>query len=294
MIFVANGMPRSGSLLQYNIARVMLETRQDQQHQVVETHVLWDLPKDKLPRMEDAVMADDWYLAHAHEMRYLSGCFQRFSALRAIQLARQGRLLVGHTYRDLRDVAASLKSYYGPQRQDTLGDLRPAVTYHQWLSRFRSESWVLFQRYEETIQDLPAAAHAIAELLGVKDEHAVRNAAQECSMDEVLARQSQLQQRAYGTGTVTGLVGEHPDEFDGLSAVMAAEQFTAPDQHQMGLRDLHSRMFLHHVSPRRGRPESWSEVLSEEEVAMIEREYAAYLLHEGYELTQNASAPSPE
>ena len=284
MIFVANGMPRSGSLLQYNLARVMLESRENGSTRVVGTQTLRECEDRRKPSIQDAAGSDDWFLVHAHEIRHLAQFFRRFSVITTLELARQGRLMVGHTFRDLRDVAASLRWFYGPTRTDTLGDLGPAVAYHRWLSTYRSEPWVLFQRYEDTVEDLSTAAMALSRLLGVWDESAVSHAVQECSLNSAIARQTSLQERAQAIGLATG----DPGEIDGMAAVQTSIRLSAPDQHRFGIRDFRSRMFLHHVSPRRGQSGAWSEVLTEDEIRMIEWKYVAYLVHEGYELTDDA------
>jgi len=276
MIFVACGMPRSGSLLQYNLARVMLELAGER---VVGMDALE--PCEAPPEWTEAAASCVWHLVHSHELGHLRALFRGVPE----PFLPWGGVVLGHTFRDLRDVLASLARFYDKPPAEVLPDLAENVKRHEMLSVWRDEPWMLFQQYEEMRVYPEGAARRVALHLhsngaflrqrwsGASLSEIVRRAAELCSVEAVVRRQERLL-AAVGDRLVNGTLP--------VALVNEAHRESPAEQDRRGLRDLKHRTFWHHVGERRGEPGAWRDALSAEDVAAVERVAGRYMRTEGY------------
>ena len=170
-------MPRSGSTLQYNIVRLLLE---DGQAGVGEGYVAPDQTRTNYVATDQlAGWASDstYHLVKTHPVH---------PALPEL-LAAEGSK-VCYIYRDLRDVAVSRRIAWGDKTAALFEGLDRSVAWYWELSALRDSypDAVLWQRYERVMGDLRAAVRETALFLGVSaDETTVDSIAEACDVETV-------------------------------------------------------------------------------------------------------------
>lgn len=152
MIVFCAGMVRSGSTLQYNLAREIVEA----------VGVGWgegyiDPGELSLVRQRLSEWARDPKL-HVVKVHTLPRAFPR--------LAASGGTKVLYIYRDLYSVASSVKRVWGKEGDDLLQLLHAQVVVYRRVRR--TPAPVLFQRYEKVSSDLLGMVTEIAGFLGVE------------------------------------------------------------------------------------------------------------------------------
>lgn len=170
MLAVCNGMFRAGSTLQYNIARLLLEESETGRSEdfFEEDHVAAE-PQKFLQWEDDEV----YHLIKMHDL------------YRSPRVSEPGiqRVRTLYIYRDIRDVAASLKIKLKIEGDalDAMLDKAVAVS-----NQIMDSPAVLCQRYEDVRCELPRAIVDIAVFLGINaTAGVVAMVTDACSLDAV-------------------------------------------------------------------------------------------------------------
>ena len=169
MLVLCNGMPRSGSTLQYNLVANLVEA--------AKAGTALGGIQDTGGTVDDlrvAATADAMLVYKTHDvLPHILPWVQRGEA----------GVLVFYIYRDLRDVAVSVREKHGPDETRMFGLLDSAVATYNALVPIRESPLVLWQRYEEVTQDALAATRQAAAFLGIDVAPEVaKEIAAECSV----------------------------------------------------------------------------------------------------------------
>ena len=148
MLVISNGMLRSGSTLQYNIAAAVLET----QCKVQRVGFLGNLADPKLTgRLKSMKLADGWAIIKTHDAPLPVSFYTE-------------RVHVLFSYRDVRDIASSISKKWEYPFEKILKDVDMMIKIEQDFSNVPN---VLRQSYGLLYRDIAAAAHEIAKYLGI-------------------------------------------------------------------------------------------------------------------------------
>jgi hypothetical protein len=246
MFVFCAGMPRSGSTLQYNICREVLRERVSLDLGWV-SEKRWAIGYD--PRRD------------VHGGIGLLKC--HFLAPWVNSDTSGTEVLTLSTYRDLRDVVASVRDFRPEMSLGEVLDFLTAVVGE--LDRVESLSSRLVQRYESMISDLPGAVRAAADYLGcaVTDDEV----ASITERWQVGATRDRARREAPKPQRWTRLRQWRPGH-------ASSPWDTRPNPETLLRAD--------HVSKDEGRPGRYRSVLSEEDVAAVEERFGAWLRERSY------------
>ena len=198
-----------------------------------------------------------------------------------------GTIRICYIYRDIRDVAASMKERWGDSGDALLAKLDQEVTTYGVAHETAS---VLVQRYEDVISDTAAAVREIGDYLGLKPvDDTVAAIVDECSLDE-LEQVSSSRALRFSSAVALGLIRfkrKLPPPLNRKCGLRKRVFKIAPKQDERTL--IGSR----HISSTRGASGQWRLELDEAEQAAIESRYEQWLVTAGYETAGFAGeAPS--
>lgn len=286
MLIVCNGMIRAGSTLQYNIVRSLLEEL-------------------------GVGGGEGWFSPHElFEKRDQLSAFGKDECLHVIkthkippikkELTQNSHLRFCYIYRDIRDVAASAKKKWNFQGNTLMEALEKAISTYYEIKAIKP---VLFQQYENVIQNLPTAVREVAEFLDLDiDEKTAQIIAQRNSLDEV-RRMSRMKRPSICTRLRTCLmryvflrvegrfkIGSAMRKFGFSEASISLVQkswlyrtyFSL--KHSTVLEDPLTLLHPDHISQDAGTIGSWRKDLSEDEIKQITTQYKDWLQDLGYTL----------
>jgi hypothetical protein len=157
MLIICNGMERSGSTYQYNLARLLV-MHADMGHAVT-------FPSNKRPD-EGTWWTEEQLHAWAADEKYYVVKWHRADSIVRELIAHKG-VLVLFIYRDIRDVAASLKRARSLRGDELLREVTAQVDAYFELAAIRqlAPRRVLWQRYEEVMRSPEDALKELASFL---------------------------------------------------------------------------------------------------------------------------------
>ena len=269
MLVVCNGMYRSGSTLQYRLAVEVCATASE----CVDLGFA-DWGEHPEATIRAWAEANRWHVVKAHQA--LPG-----------DIVDTPGVVVLYTYRDLRDVAASILALLGDDWARVLGFIDDGVEQGR---RIESRP-IVAQRYEDLVAGPEAATREIARAIGVDvDDATIDRLVNAHSRQRVLVAQQKLQQ-----------------DHRVFHALKRGRQRVPP-----GVVDLVRRSGLHrvwraamarlrpadtlhtdHISSSGGEPGAWRNVLSPARVDEIEQRYGPWLAAHGYLVGTSQSDSSP-
>lgn len=244
MLVVCNGMMRSGSTLQYNLARNLVEKMGCGMGKGFFT-------SKELTRFENkfSQWADDknHYVIKIHELHPSIA-----------EMATQGSARILYIHRDIRDVAASTKRKFGLREIELVAALDRAIA---TCCRIERVQGVLWQRYEDVKDDLLTAIQAQADFLSLSPgQDLMRTLANECAPESAQEVAKGLQ------------------ESFGFKAKSLLRRLGLP------IYAYDSRTLLHadHLSKQAGTIGAWRTELPEWEADFITQRYRWWLEEKGY------------
>ena len=166
MLVVCNGMPRSGSTLQYNLVRGIIEiTNNGSGRGFFDPNQATDSYGQFQEWSEDS----DYHVIKTQTI---------FPGLD--QLLESRKSYICYTFRDLRDVAASLERRFKGQGKDLYKILDDIVSEYYTIRGFPN---LISVRYEEMTKDLEGAVSHMVQILGLSPDPAeIASVAEEFSL----------------------------------------------------------------------------------------------------------------
>lgn len=238
MLVISNGMLRSGSTLQYNIARMVLEARYD----LKRVGFMGDFAKPKTrDRLENLRDQDRWSIIKTHESPLPRDFYT-------------DRVRVLFSYRDVRDIAASIRKKWDHSFEEILSEIDAMIQIH---AAFADIPSILVQPYDLLYRDIPTAICQIASYIGVDV-----NDSEVCGITDMLSVDSvcnKIEQRS--KNQFIHLLGKVIGRFR---------------------IDRRTQMHENHISVSKGRSGDWINRFTAEEIAVIECRYADWLNVHGY------------
>ncbi len=266
MLVVCNGMPRSGSTYQYNLARMVVQAAGlGVAHSYLDPGFN-DMPGDGWPAavFQEWIDDDTYHVVKMHEAHPV-----------AVGALGDGDVRLLYIYRDIRDVAASLKRVRHRKGDSLLERVERAVTLYYTFRELRDAApdYVLWQRYEEAVPDPDEAARQVARFVGAPlSDAAIADVAQACSVDSAKKRCDDAQQQVV-------------NQFQEIRRHDPAAAQAWLRQIQQGQQIVQDSEFLlphNHVSNRKGAPGQWRDTLSEYELSSLMDRYGDWFQEAGY------------
>lgn len=238
MIVISNGMLRSGSTLQYNIAASLLELNGP----LTRAGFLGDFRKPEVRAKLDAMKAaPGWTILKTHEAPLERSFYD-------------DRVRVLFSYRDVRDIAASIKKKWAYPFEQILSDIDKMIEIER---AFGDIPNVLVQSYDKLYSHLPEAAAEIAEFLDANcTEAAITKIATENSVERVKERIG-----ARSSSPMLRLLGR------------VAGRFRI---------DPKTQMHDNHISSSGGQGGDWANQFNSTEIEIIERRFGHWLREHQY------------
>ena len=246
MLIVCNGMIRSGSTLQYNMIRMLIdELGAGQAEGFFEKD---DVDSSKL-------MFSEWeedskfHIIKMHEMYPFMP-----------EENREEKVCVLYIYRDIRDVAVSAKRKFGLQGNDLIGALDRAI----YLSdKIKNLPNVLCQRYEDVFININEGIKEQAIFFGLSvSDQVIEKISKKCSIHSAISN-TQKSQRDWK---------------------MNVRKFLRTLRFPVTWYDKDTLLHPDHISDNKGMVGVWEFSLSEEEKSMINNKYYNWLIANNYKI----------
>lgn len=261
MLVICNGMMRAGSTLQYNIVRNLIEKLG-----LGKAHGYYDNGIYKLSesRFMEWLNDEDYY--HVIKMHDIHP--------KAFENKNNPKLKICYIYRDIRDVAVSIKNIWGNKGEKLYSSLDRAISIYYSLEKFPN---VLFQKYEEVISNLPKSVIEISQFLNINiNSEIIEEIIKECSIEkmEKISKNPKfifLQKLWNFTRPLTLII---PPKFKPFLRKITG--------FEGAIYDKKTHIHPYHISKYRGSIGVWRTSLSREEVGIISKRYKNWLIKNGY------------
>ena len=263
MLVVCNGMERAGSTYQYNLTRLLIEASQ-----LGEVHSYTGPNTTTWPLEDMRKWAADerTHLVKLHAVHEIIP-----------EAIDTGTLRLVYIYRDLRDVAASLKRVRGLSGDKLVKRIHTVAEIYTILSelRERAPQYFVWHRYKD-VRSAPEAALAdIVNLLNVSpDQETIRTIVEACSVDAAKAR----------CDVARGMMRAQFDALRQQDPKQAAQFLDAVQRGALVPQDNVYLLPYNHVSESKGSPGGWKKALTAEEAAAITSAHHDWFVETGYEL----------
>lgn len=261
-LLLCNGMNRSGSTLQYNLARGLVEGAGLGRG---EGYILDEDVASTPPQLAEWAADGGWHVVKCH----------RLPPNAAALLAGRGTR-IAYIYRDIRAVAASYRRIWDIDAARIDEELDRAVaTYDAVLAL---GTGVLHQRYETVIADLETATRELATHCHLPVANSLISAvAAENAPANMLRRQDQLERQL--------AIIPLRRRFRSLRRrLLRRFGLWRPRRDSRRKKAIDAAALLHpaHISPDAGRPDAWREHLPPAEIDRLTARYAGWLRDAGY------------
>jgi hypothetical protein len=265
MLIVCNGMIRSGSTLQYNLVRYLVETtglgkakgylRPEQLDRLKNQLEFWARDRDRL------------YVVKSHNM------IPNYEFL-----LEQDLVKICYTYRDIRDVAVSAKEKFTWYQEDMNFQFLDDVIANYY--SLKGLPNILWQKYENMIFDLPGSVNSIANHLNLTPSEAIISyIVEECSLETSWKRVNQLQ-RGQRLRQVARKLLRQTKLIEPVKVML--ENSGIPESIWRGYDSSLTLLQEGHISNTKGKVGRWKTELSSQQVQMLEERYGNWLLEAGY------------
>jgi hypothetical protein len=236
MLVICNGMLRSGSTLQYNLAADILSLRKPLNRCGFHGGLGDGVKQSWLASLRDS---DDWHVVKTHEAP-LDAWFY------------DDRVFPAFSWRDLRDIAASIRKKWNKPFDEIVADLAGMVEVEK---KTLALPRVLVQPYQRLFSQLPEAVDELAGFLEV--ELSAADAAAIVDRNSVSSARTHMQK-----GSFSHLL----------------RKITGHSTYD-------SKTLLHadHISKSGGRDGDWRNVFCEQEIRQLNTRFAAWLETHGLE-----------
>ena len=245
MLVICNGMYRSGSTLQYNICRSLVEKLDIGKGEgFFEGNQLFNSQYQFLEWSKDPL----FHVIKIHDFYP-----------KAVEMSLNGSVKICYIYRDIRDVAASLKNKDKVNARALITTLDAAIeTYH----KIKHVPNVLIQKYENVVIDIAQAIKQLVVFLGLKaSEDEIEWVSKECSVENAKKV---------------------------MSSLVASARDTQPHTSLQYLYDSKTLLHHNHISNNSGARGVWRVDLEQEEINLITDRYKSWLIEVKYLLDINS------
>ena len=262
VLIVCNGMFRSGSTLQYNLTRSLVE------HLNVGEGKGWFRPEqlaDMQSQFAEWQASDRLYVIKSHTMLPNSA-----------KLQAAGQIQICYTYRDARDVAVSIKRKFKEEGDNLYKLLDKSIATYFTMKEIDGAIW---QKYENMMADLPGEVRHLAQGLGLTPSDSLVTAiAQEWSLDSTRKVIQQFDRKRRIKAKLHTILSKLKIE----KPVTATIRKVNPEFKWGAILDRNNLLHADHISEQGGRVGGWQTELTPDEIQTVTERYYDYLIDAGY------------
>lgn len=269
MLLVCSGMPRSGSTLQYNMAKSLVEGKG-----LGEAEGYFD--SEQFPRLQTKF--EEWENDSIIHVIKTHGIVPYSKELARVRLI----CIFIYIYRDIRDVAVSLRRKLNLEGEALFRSLDNAISVYYQLKRHDN---VLFQRYEDVMRDHSNAVRELAEILRVTmKEEEIAVIVKKCSLEnmrKLILQDSRDRFQVLKSGVLS--MGRKLKARKILRVMGVPEDALSNIKDFLISYDKVTLMHHDHISSSSGASGVWRTALSKEELKVIMERYNHWLDEAGYQ-----------
>ena len=252
-------MIRAGSTLQYNIVRTLIEKLR-----LGDAHGYYDNEIYKFPESLFIEWLNDESL-HVIKMHDLHS--------KTFNNKNNPRLKICYIYRDIRDVAVSIKNKWGSEEENLLAMLDKAVNIYYDIKKFPD---VLWQKYEDMKGNLPQAVKEIATFLDINiEEEVINTVARDCSLEN-MEKISKSMKLIFIEKLLIFMRLLMPQKLRSLLSKSTVLR------RKVAVYDKRTLIHPGHISENAGTIGVWQSALNKHEIYTITKRYKTWLLETGY------------
>lgn len=264
MLIVCNGMIRSGSTLQYNLARSIVENMEIGKGCGYYDGKLYILDETQINKWIDIKW---YYIIKTHELH---------PKIAKIAKSEQNNTVkICYIFRDIRDVAVSAKTKWGRKDDSLLVSLDKAIQIYYAMEEIPN---VFFQKYEDLVSNIYGGVKELSNFLEVNpSKEIIDKVVKECSLENMssLSKSTKIN---FNEKLLVYLKSKTPTKFKPLLRIFIdPKKFVKFD----------SRTLLHpnHISENRGAMGIWRTALAEHEKVMFTERYKTWLIEARYSVS---------
>lgn len=243
MLVVCNGMIRSGSTLQYNIVRELIETKK-----IGEAHGYYNKKelKRNIKTLDSYLNDKNYHIIKVHEMprEWFENIGNNSSYV--------------YIYRDIRDVAASVKEKFGHSNERLIESIDKAI---ESFYEIKKLNCIKVQKYEDLIENPKEAIWDLAEFLDIPvADFEVSKIENATSMDKAISTTNKL----------------------GASYAEKALRILKKIKIPFKFFDKKTLLHMDHISKTKGTTGVWMDKLNPYEKDMLNKKFYGWLEENGY------------
>jgi|GEM_PF-6228134 len=270
-------MTRSGSTLQYNLVRELVA-----HHHAGEAHGFFEVTPERISDI-DAYWFQDMAI-HVIKMH-------SFWMPEPSDMDSQNQIVRSYVFRDIRDVAASLKRKYPISFDETLGIVDEAIRTDELVREYDP---ICIQRYEELVAEPEKSCQQLAQFLKLTTANETCSAITKSCLQQIedafskfprqkeKAHRRNYEQVRFIKGLVDRLPVRWKNSLKNFGFQDAYRQLTKTKSQADDVTLVHPD----HFSPTRGKAGMWRECFAAHEQRVLQDQYSAWLEQNGYELHQ--------
>ena len=267
MLIVCNGMKRAGSTLQYNLVLSLINKTGAGKAERVIAAAEFDSMSEQF---EEWGRDESLHVIKSHEL-----------LPHTEEMLAKGTLRVCYIYRDIRDVAGSVRNKFGREGAELMRILDEAVELYYEIAKMNN---VLIQRYENVIDNLPGAAREIAEYLGIEaNDDLIAEVARDNSVEkskeaaQATSRNLYVKVKSCALRMGKALRVKNLMHKLGMSKARLARI-------KMSMAPVDSRTLFHagHISKHKGSAGSWRREMTKDEIEEIGTRFKKWLQDTNY------------
>lgn len=260
-LVLCNGMNRSGSTLQYNMARMLVERTAVG---IGDSFLQQDEMDGHLEQLEAWAVEERLHVLKTHDL-----------PPSARHLWENGSLRMLYIYRDIRDVAASMKRIWNYEGETLLTALDQAIeTYYEMRDMPHG---VLLQKYENVMEDREKAVRDIADFLQIPlSAQLGAGISTDCSVEKMLEVQNAHQKNVRAEKARIRKLS-----FFRRALRKLGIQINGPARRSRQFEPV-TALHGNHIGENKGAAGTWSTILSDHEANTITERYRTWLEEENY------------
>ncbi len=270
MLIICNGMQRSGSTLQYNWVVALAEMKNVGINEGFFT--VTDF-LNKLENIQTWVNDEVFHIIKAHD--FLPICKLNY---------QNDKIKIIYIYRDLRDVALSLKIKYAASDKNILQTIDRMVEIYD---KIKKHPYSLIQCYEEVIENKAKAISEIIKFLNMElNYEAIQKVLKGTDIQEIQKKIKRMPIRYKIGQTINNLFKRLPYALKRLPRRIGFVAFFRRHVVPYNITHKDSQFHMNHISKNKGKPGQWRIQLDQNLIQFLNTRYKSWFTQNQYPVNE--------
>ncbi len=269
MLIVCNGMYRSGSTMQYNLVRNLIEIGG---YGKGKGYFEWLSEKD-FNELEERLFkwanSEKFYVIKTHEI-----------IPEIEKVISQKKIIICYTYRDIREMFVSAKRFLKKDFEELIPIYDKAIDIY---FRLRSIDNIIWQKYEDIIINPYLITNNLNEYISLEIQtNIVKEAIRQTSLKRSKKAIKEMKIKLRLRDLYLALKDQKNNKTSINLTLQKISEILQNEYEQIETYDKKTLLHSNHISDDFDKFDRWKEVLSPLEVKIITERYSSYLLDAGY------------